>query len=108
MALKSFGWKTVASAGTPERLTATRTPAQSVLIQVVTTNTGDMYIGTSASMDPTDGTDMVAVLSNPTADAQPPSFSLTANDAANGIDLSEIWIDSEISGEEVLVSYLEG
>ena len=109
MALKSFGWKTVASAGTPVQLTTTRTMAHAVLIQAVHTNTGDMYVGVSTSMDPTDGTDMIAVLSEPTAGETPPSISIgPVHGAANAFDLREIWIDAEVNGEEVLVSYLEG
>jgi hypothetical protein len=65
-----------------------------------------MHIGTASDMDPTDGTSMVATLIIPTATGIP-SWSASVDNAANGIDLSEIWIDADVSGEEVLVSYIE-
>lgn len=107
MAIKSFGWKTVATAGTPLQVTATRTPAHTVFIQQVAGNTGVMHIGTSASMDPATGIDMVASLVIPSAAALP-SWSAAVSQAANGMDLTELWIDAGVSGDKVLISYVEG
>lgn len=106
-AVKSLGWVTVASAGTPVQVSPSRLPAQSVFIQQVASNTGAMHVGVSGSMDPSDGTDMVASLVAPSASALP-SFSITAENAPNGLDLQNLWIDAAVNGEEVLISYVEG
>ena len=107
MALKSNGWTTVASAGTPIRVSATRIACHAVFIQQIVGQSGVIHIGTSTSMDPSDGTDMLATLPEPT-DNLLPSWSSGISGAANGIDLQEIWIDASVSGEKALISYNEG
>lgn len=106
MALRSFGWVTVTVAGTPERVTTNSIRAHAVFIQQVTGNTGAMHIGLSASMDPADGTDMIATLPIPTTNVLP-SYSTGVDHASAGVNLNELWIDAGVSGEEVLISYLE-
>ena len=107
MALKTDGWTTVAAAGTPVQVSATHVACHAVFIQQITGQTGVIHIGTSSSMDASDGTDMLATLPVPTANVLP-SWSAGIDGQPNGIDLQEIWIDASVNGESALVSYNEG
>lgn len=106
MALRSLGWVTVPTAGSPVQVSATGVRCHSVFIQQVGSNTAAMHIGTDSNMDPTTGASMLATLPTPTANSLP-SYTGGVDQAVAGIDLQEIWIDATVSGEEVLVSYLE-
>lgn len=110
MALKSQGHITVATSGTPVRVSTTTGNAgvrcHAVFIQQLVGNTGDIHIGISASMDPSDGTDMLATLPIPTVNALP-SYSAGVDWAAAGVDLGEIWLDVSVNGEAALVSFIE-
>jgi hypothetical protein len=106
MAYHVIGKKTVASAGTRLQLIATvPTKAQGICIQALSSNTGKVYIGDSTVV----GSTLVGcgyVLGIP-AGAVVPSFSTTMQ-ASNGLDVSQFYIDVDVNGEGVLVSYIRG
>lgn len=102
--INSLGKLTVASAGTPIPLTATKTLCHSVLIEVLSTNVGKIYIGTSALNSSTlVGT--VAILGIPTS-AILPVFTMGLSYAPNPINIANLYIDADNSGDGVIVSYL--
>lgn len=105
MALKSIGLVTITTSGTPVRVSATRIGAQGFLIQGLSTNTGKIYVGSSAMVIAT-GVGVFAVIPAPTTGTLP-SFSSTIVNAPAGFNLADIYIDADNSGEKVLISYTE-
>jgi len=88
---------TVTTAGTDEVLTSTPTRVKKVTIQAQTDNTGAIAIGTSG-VDATVATGTGNLLyagESKTMEAEPDSY----------IELSEIYIDSTVSGEGVRYNY---
>src|SRR5438046_2090482 len=105
MALKSLGVITVTTAATRVRATATSTPCQSIFVQAVATNTGKMYVGNSAVVGSTLA-GCFAVLPAPVGTAPAvtlASFSASIPLAPGGLNLADIWIDSDTNGEKVLI-----
>jgi hypothetical protein len=106
MSYHVIGKKTVATAGTRVQLIATTpTKAQGVCIQALSSNTGKIYIGDSTVV----GSTLVGcgyVLGIP-AGAVIPGFSTTIQ-ASNALDVSQFYIDADVNGEGVLVSYIRG
>jgi hypothetical protein len=100
----SLGKKTVTTAGTPVQISSTSIKAHSVCIQVNSANTGKIYIGTSTLVAAT-YVGVLKVLPPPSASSYP-EFVATQIMAQNGIDLSELWIDSSVNGESAIVSYM--
>ena len=111
MSLRSLSKVTVVSAGTPERATknlvdpSARYLTHSVLIQVLPTNTGNIYVGLFGEMNKAAYTELLAILPVPTANSIQ-SYSATLNLVNDTIDVSEIGIDADFSGEGVIVSVL--
>ena len=110
MALRSLGRITVVTAGTPVRATFNETvedirfPVHAMLFQRDdSTETGFVYIGTSADMDPATGAGILAVLAVPTVNILP-SFSATITLAAAGLDLRNYFVDADNNGEGCIVS----
>lgn len=93
--------KTVAAAGTPERLSAVSLPALEVFIQPVSTNTGAVFLGDS-SVSATKGIHFVA----PQANTQIPTLALSSILLRQPVDLHDIWIDAAVNSEGVNVFYL--
>jgi hypothetical protein len=103
MALEALGKVTVTSAGTPVRVTATRTGAQSIMVQAWHNNTGKIWVGTSASMNTTTGAGVLAMIPAPVAGTIPnASFSIPL--APSGINAADIWIDADTNGEACIVT----
>ncbi len=103
---------TVVTAGTPVRVSATRVPAQSVLIQAMPNNLGRIVVGSdntvraNASGSNPSGT-VLAIIGVPSANTATPPSSNGGNPLANaGVNLADLWIDATNSGEAVIVSYI--
>jgi len=104
MALASFGKKTVTTAGTIVQVTTTPTNCNQLFIQALTANTGKIYIGLSTLVKAT-LVGALFVLPIPTANILP-VYNPVAPVADGAIDLATIWLDSDVNGEGVLISYL--
>lgn len=73
-----------------------------IQFQAVPSNTGKIYFGNQAMVKATyAGCGMVLVI--PTTGFIP-SWGITQETSPNGVDLSEIWIDADLSGDGVLVT----
>lgn len=99
MAAIRDGRQTVTAAGTAERLTSTSVPVVSVAITAETDNTGLIAVG---------GSTVVAALATrrgiPLAAGESVTFTLSQD----GVDeLSDVWIDSTVSGDGVTYAYVE-
>ena len=91
--------KAVGAAGTAEQIEGTSTEASYFTIQAAATNTGVIYVGTS---------DVSATLCMAVLDSgQSISIGLPRELDGNGskFNLSDFWIDSSVSGEEVNIGY---
>ena len=110
MANQSLGYVTVTAAGTPVRLTSNETtpadryPVHSYLIEVVSSNTGKIFVG-SSTMNKATGAGVYAVLPPPTTNVYP-SFSSNIVEAAAGFNLAEVYLDADVNGEKALVSVI--
>ena len=93
----------VAAPGTPVRVTVNEsTPSDArgchgVLIQVLPTNLGKIYIGT-ATMNKTAFTNIFAFLAIPTSNFIP-SFSAALTLSPGGIQLRDLYIDADQANE---------
>ena len=102
MPVQSLGKITVTTAGTPVQINSTNIPCQAISIQALSSNAGKVYVGLSG-MSKTTLIGNLAVLAVPSG-AIIPSFSASV-DSANGLNVSQYWIDVDNSGEGVLVAY---
>ena len=106
MALRSLGKVTVTSGGTPVRVTANETaPAarvavQSLTVQPIATNTGNIYVG-NASMDRTTLAGVYLIV--PTTGYFSGSIPLSPA----GLNAAEIYLDADTDGNAALVSAIE-
>lgn len=93
VATTAQGTKAVTSAGTPERMVASTTKVESVVIQalkgVATANTGNIYVGFSAS----GGSNLMVLTPGQSVTFQAP--------AGKKVDLTNIYIDSATSADAV-------
>ena len=107
MALRSLG-KVTTNAGTLVRLTnnesdpTLRYVAHSFLVEVLSTNTGKIYVG-SSTMNRTTLAGVYAILPPPTANIFS-SFTATVTQAAGAFSLAEVWLDVDTNSEGCLVS----
>lgn len=83
----------VATAGTPEPISATSKFCKSVTIQALASNTANVAIGGESTVD----------LSAETGVVLTPGNSLTMN----AVDLKDIWVDVGVNTEGVSVTYEE-
>lgn len=111
MAIRSLGKVTVTTGGTEVRATSNessptaRLGCQSIFIQALAANTGDIYVGASG-LDRTTLAGVYAILPASTASSYP-SVCFELSNSPAGINANEIWIDAEVNGEGVLVSITE-
>jgi len=109
--LASLGKITVASAGTPVRLTSVlaipgnHVPAQGVVIQALSGNTGKIFIGLS-TMNKTTLAGVLFILAVPTTNIIP-SFSVSQLSTA-GVGVEDLWIDADNTAEGVTAAYVQG
>lgn len=106
MAWKSLGKVTVTTAGTPVRITSSRTPCHALLVQQLPANTGRIIVGTSV-MNSTTYAGCLAILAIPTTNGIPAVNAGLATEP-DGLNAADYYLDSTVNGEGALVSYLEG
>ena len=109
-ALKAIGRVVVPAPGTPVFLPVPpdiNPPAvHAVLISVLQTNSGNVYIGlVNMNKDPAVLFNVLQVLPIPTATSIP-TFSIAVIQGANAIRLPDFWFDADVPGDGVLVSGL--
>ena len=102
----SIGKVTVTTAGTPVQVTATSTRCQAISLQALSTNTGKIYVGNAQAMSKSTLANVLGVVAVPTANTIP-SASISQQGTA-GLDASSFWLDSDNSGEGVLVGLIQG
>lgn len=115
--LQVIGPLRVVTPGVPVRATSTITvdagglnnqPARfachAALFQALAANTGKVYIGT-VDMNKSTLAGVAAVLAVPTANAIP-AFSIALTLAPAGVDLSELYVDADLTTEGVLLTLL--
>jgi hypothetical protein len=101
MGITTVADKTVATAGTRERLVAASTEVKNVTIQWHPSNAGNIYIG-DVNVTATRG--IILNASNPTAII---SVDESESDEDNIlIDLYDIYVDAATNGDKVKISYL--
>ena len=110
MAIRSLGRVTVTTSGTPVRATLNETvptaryPVHAMLFQRDdSSESGNVYIGTSVDMNIVTMVGVIAVLAVPTANILA-SFSATITLAAAGLNLQNYFIDADNNGEGCIVS----
>ncbi len=104
--LVSLGKITVVSAGTPVALSAGVTVnVNTLFIQAINTNTGLTYVGL-ASMVRGTFSNVLRVIGKPSTTGNIPDWTVGSFVSVSAIDLKALFIDSDVSGEGVLVSYL--
>ncbi len=81
-----------------------RQPAHSFLVQTIESNTGRVFLYDRAGGTKAMG--VLAVLAIPTANSIP-AFNATVSSTVASFDLSNIWIDVEVGGEGVYVSFVQ-
>lgn len=103
---------TVVTAGTPVQVKTTHVACQSILIQALPQNTGRIVVGSDntvragASATNPSGT-VLAIIGAPTSGtATPPSATGGVPTGPAALDLQQFWVDAQVSGEGVIVSYL--
>lgn len=97
---------TVTTAGTRTQVTTdTDIKPKSVYFEALASNTGVIYIGGST----VSSTSYYARLPVPSTSSSP-SWSITGTEggriSGTGIQLSNFWVDSSVSGEKVQVTYI--
>lgn len=87
-------------AGTPAAKAFTK--VQAILLQALFTNTGKIYIGNAGLVKATYvGVGYTLIVPSATAI---PSFGMALNTGAAGVDLAEVYLDADNSGEGVSVT----
>jgi hypothetical protein len=99
----SFGRITVAQAGVPVRVSSKTLKCHAIMIEALPTNTGKAYIGDKTLVKGSTGE--FAILAIPTANTIP-VYSETISPAPDALNLFDYWIDVDVNGEGVLVSYV--
>lgn len=108
-ALHSLGKITVTTAGTPVQVTGSKTLARSAIIFADPSNTGKIWIGLSTLVKGT-RVGLLGLLVAPSS-SNVPSWSLTpyvvdGRGQQATIDLSTIYLDSDVNGEGAVVAYV--
>ena len=95
--------KTVATSGTQLQLSTTVGKVNTVIVQALRTNTGYVAVGDSTA----DYATMIGVqLGEPTTGSTPASVVFSSSrEGSNEVDLSDIWVDVEVNGEGVSVTW---
>jgi hypothetical protein len=102
MALQALGKITVAAAGTNQRVTTTATRCQSITVQALSTNTGKVFVGTSAMVKAT-FVGVLAVIPAPSTGVIPSAtFSIPLSPA--GLNAADIYLDVDTNGEGAIVT----
>ena len=106
---KGIGIVTVAAAGTPVRVTATETWCESYMVGPWTTaaasNTGRMFVGITAAAFKAGTAGLLGIIPIPTANVSAVFSSGKGSNGSHSFNLADLYIDSEVNGESVYVSY---
>lgn len=98
----------VPNAGTPTKVPVPDTinppSCHAVIIEVLSGNTGKIYVGLQG-LNKATLAQVLVVLPIPTVNLLP-TFSIALTVAGNAINLGQFFIDADISGEGVLISAL--
>jgi|SRR5208282_3748292 len=104
--LRSLGFVTVASVGTPVPLSATPLVVRAFRIQPKKNygaeNTGQIYLGNS-TLSRSTGAGVYAILSQEQTEGESITEQVLSS---RDMDLSSVFIDSDFAGDGVLVGYL--
>jgi len=104
------GYVAIPAAGTPVRVTVTRTPGQTLFFQQLQGNTGKLWICSRADANKTTGVGILAMIAAPTLSGGVavvlPYAAVTIPTAPSALNLAEFWIDADINGDQCLVSYV--
>lgn len=93
---------TVATAGTPERLTTdVKIRASAIFVQALHSNTQKAYVGVSGLTKAT-GAGVIVTL-----DAKQ-SWAFDTGDGSDRIQVSDYYFDADVNGEKLLVTYFVG
>lgn len=94
---------TVTTSGTQVQLSTTVGKVNTVIVQAKRTNTGYTAVGDSTA----DYATMLGIqLGEPALGATPASVTFSSSrEGANEVDLADIWVDAEVNGEGVSVTY---
>ena len=103
MGLIAIGKKTVTAAGTPEAVTATAQRLRSIKLQALPTNTGKVWVGTSA-LNKSTGAGVLHVIEAPSGSTSIPGVTLGIEKGSSSLQATEIYIDVDTSGEGVHVA----
>lgn len=94
--------------GTPVQVSTTAHASHSVRIQALPTNTGLVYVGNGSNMVKATGVGVLAILNKPpTAFGPLDRYDAGIDGMSNGIGLTELWIDSDVDTDGVLVSAVQ-
>ena len=105
MTATTLGRVSVATPGTPVHLSSDPTQrASKVFFQVIPGLTGKGYIGT-AGLNRATLAGVMRVLWPNSAGGFSDSFFLESQDGADSINLSQYYVDMDVAGEGLLVSY---
>lgn len=110
--IKSLGYVTVTTAGTPVRATinqadpTARIGAQTVYFSAMPSNVGAMYVGT-AGMNRTTGVGVVGIIGTPTTELGQ-SFNPSLPTLPAGLNVADFYIDADDNNAVCLVSYTQG
>jgi hypothetical protein len=108
MALVSLGKVTVVTSGTPVQVSSTTLNVNTAYFQFpFTGNTGpQLYIGTSGIVIATLAKVLHILVKRAAATDPLDYWQLQPEGAAGGVDLSQVFLDADHSGDFALVSYL--
>jgi hypothetical protein len=98
-----LGRFTVPTPGTVVALSVKQLKCHAILIEAAPSNTGKVYIGIATMVKGVSGE--MAVLAIPTANTIP-VYSETISQCPNAINLQDFYVDADIAGDGVVVSYL--
>lgn len=97
---------TVATAGTPVRAVAVPTVVSQIIVAPKVGNTDRTYVGVSGMVKGT-GVGVMAELAAPAAlDATLTEKFTLGPDQVGALDLADVWVDADVSGESVLIAYV--
>lgn len=106
---QSLGRIVVPLPGTIVHLSAVRIACHAVMIEALPGNTGKIYGGQAGFVKGVSGENFILALPSLDASGKPvslPTFSETISAAPNALDLQGYWIDADVAGDGVLVSYV--
>ena len=103
-----LGTTTIAVPGTPQRLSipasVSPTNVHALLLQVLSSNVGKVYIGT-AGLNKSTLAAVLAVLPAPSGSVLP-VFTTAMAQAANALPLGSLWVDADNGGDGILGSVI--